>query len=75
MTMPIQVTLPGTGVADCAERQDYKSLGKMEIALLTGCQDRPYAIGLAMAPVSSGICLEVIGGDAEDCPSFTQLAI
>ena len=70
--MPIQVTLPGTGVADCAERQDYKSLGKMEIALLTGCQDRPYAFGLAMAPVSSGICLEVIGGDAEDCPSFTR---
>jgi hypothetical protein len=41
-----------------------------KVGFLTGCQDRPYAFGLAMALVSSGICLEVIGRDNEDCPEF-----
>jgi hypothetical protein len=43
---------------------NYKYYGK--VGLLTGCQDRLYAFGLALALVSSGFCLEVIGGDSED---------
>jgi D-inositol-3-phosphate glycosyltransferase len=39
-------------------------------ALLTGCQDRPYAFGLAMALVSKGICLDVIGSDDIDSPEL-----
>jgi D-inositol-3-phosphate glycosyltransferase len=41
-----------------------------EIGLLTGCQDRPYAFGLAMALVSQGVCLDVIGGNEVDSPEF-----
>ncbi len=38
--------------------------------LLTGCQDRPYAFGLAMALVAKGVTLDVIGGDEVDSPEF-----
>jgi glycosyltransferase involved in cell wall biosynthesis len=38
----------------------------IEIGLLTGCQDRPYAFGLAMALISKGVGVEVIGGDEID---------
>jgi D-inositol-3-phosphate glycosyltransferase len=43
---------------------------EIAIALLTGCQDRPYAFGLAMALVSNGVSLEVIGGDEIDSPEL-----
>lgn len=39
---------------------------QLEVALLTGCQDRPYAFGLAMELVSKGVCLDIIGGDEVD---------
>ena len=42
----------------------------IDIALLTGCQDRPYAFGLAMALVSKGLRVDVIGGDGEDSSEF-----
>jgi D-inositol-3-phosphate glycosyltransferase len=38
----------------------------LEIGLLTGCQDRPYAFGLAMALVSKGVAVDVIGSDEID---------
>ena len=38
----------------------------IEIGLLTGCQDRPYAFGLAMALISKGVDLDIIGGDEID---------
>src|SRR5580704_18368772 len=38
----------------------------IEIGLLTGCQDRPYAFGLAMALVSKGVGVDVIGSDDID---------
>lgn len=41
-----------------------------EVALLTGCQDRPYAFGLSMALVAKRICLDVIGSDAVDSPEL-----
>jgi D-inositol-3-phosphate glycosyltransferase len=43
---------------------------EIEIGLLTGCQDRPYAFGLAMALVSKGICVEMIGSDEVDSPEL-----
>lgn len=43
---------------------------EMEIGLLTGCQDRPYAFGLAMALRSQGVHVDVIGGDEVDSPEF-----
>lgn len=42
----------------------------MEVALLTGCQDRPYAFGLSMALASKGISLDVIGSDEVDSPEM-----
>jgi D-inositol-3-phosphate glycosyltransferase len=42
----------------------------IEIGLLTGCQDRPYAFGLAMALALKGATLEVIGSGEIDSPEF-----
>lgn len=42
----------------------------IEIGLLTGCQDRPYAFGLAMALISKGIRLDIIGSDDIDSPEL-----
>jgi glycosyltransferase involved in cell wall biosynthesis len=42
----------------------------MGIGLLTGCQDRPYAFGLAMALASGGMRLDVIGSDEVDSPEM-----
>jgi len=42
----------------------------IEIGLLTGCQDRPYAFGLAMALVSQGVGVEIIGSDEIDSPEL-----
>jgi D-inositol-3-phosphate glycosyltransferase len=42
----------------------------LEIALLTGCQDRPYAFGLAMALISKGVHVDEIGSDGEDSPEL-----
>ncbi len=39
---------------------------------MTGCQDRPYAFGLAMAVVSKGVSLDVIGSDDIDSPELHQ---
>jgi D-inositol-3-phosphate glycosyltransferase len=42
----------------------------IEIGLLTGCQDRPYAFGLAMALISKGVHLDIIGSDEIDSPEL-----
>jgi D-inositol-3-phosphate glycosyltransferase len=42
----------------------------IEIGLLTGCQDRPYAFGLAIALVSKGVGVDVIGSDDIDSPEL-----
>jgi len=40
------------------------------VALLTGCQDRPYAFGLAIALSAKSVRLDIIGGDEIDSPEF-----
>jgi len=42
----------------------------IEVGLLTGCQDRPYAFGLAMALIAKGIRLDVIGSDEIESPEL-----
>ncbi len=42
----------------------------LEIGLLTGCQDRPYAFGLAMALIAKGVHVDEIGSDTEDSPEL-----
>ncbi len=46
----------------------------IEIGLLTGCQDRPYAFGLAMALVAKGVGVDIIGGDEIDSPELHTTA-
>ncbi len=48
--------------------------GEMEVSLLTGGFDRPYAFGLAMALASKGVCVEVIGSDEVDSPELHSTA-
>jgi D-inositol-3-phosphate glycosyltransferase len=38
----------------------------IELGLLTGCKDRPYAFGLATALVSKGVYLDIVGSDEID---------
>lgn len=42
----------------------------LDIALLTGGVDRPYAYGLAMALVAKGVHIDVIGNDVVDSPEM-----
>jgi len=42
----------------------------IEIGLLTGCQDRPYAFGLAMALAAKRVGVDVIGSDDLDSPEL-----
>lgn len=43
---------------------------RIEIGLLTGCQDRHYAFGLAMGLASKGVDLDIIGSDEIDSPEM-----
>jgi len=42
----------------------------LDVAVLTGCKDRPYALGLAMALASKGVPVDMIGSDEEDSPEL-----
>ena len=43
---------------------------ELDVAVLTGCQDRPYAYGLVMALISKDVHVDMIGSDAEDSPDL-----
>jgi glycosyltransferase involved in cell wall biosynthesis len=43
---------------------------KIEVALLTGGGDRPYAYGLTMELISRGVGIDLIGSDDLDFPDF-----
>lgn len=45
---------------------------KMRVALLTAGRDPHYAYGVAKALVSQGIHVDLIGGDALDCPEWDK---
>src|SRR5580700_11130988 len=49
---------------------EQHSASEITIGLLTGCQDRPYAFGLAMALVSKGLGVDVIGSDDIESPEL-----
>jgi len=61
-------------VAESPQKQTQRrsaGLGaEIEVALLTGCQDAPYAYGMTLALSAREIHLEVIAGDALDFPEF-----
>jgi D-inositol-3-phosphate glycosyltransferase len=68
-TVPITTKVLTKG-DDALEHVAVPSAIDIEIGLLTGCQDRPYAFGLAMALMGKGLCVEVIGSDEIDSPEF-----
>src|ERR1700758_1533891 len=43
---------------------------ELSVALLTGCQDKSYALGLAMALSSKGVRTNVIGNDLVDSHEY-----
>jgi glycosyltransferase involved in cell wall biosynthesis len=51
-----------------AQTQDRDS--RIEVALLTGGGDRPYAYGLTMELISRGVGIDMIGSDDLDFPEF-----
>src|SRR5262245_16193027 len=46
------------------------ALDNVKVALLTGGQDRSYALGMASALISHGVLLDVIGSDEIDSPDL-----
>src|ERR1700737_2467882 len=63
--VPARSKLPA-GMASDAARQ----AAPIQVGLLTGGNDRPYALGLASALVSQGIFTDFIGSDALDSPEL-----
>lgn len=53
-----------------APELDGRVADGIQVGLLTGCQDRPYACGLAMALTAKGLHLEVVGSDEVDSPEL-----
>jgi len=49
-----------------------KGTPQLEVGLLTGGQDRHYAVGLVTALMEENIALDVIGGDEIDGPEFQE---
>lgn len=62
--------MPKRRVRRLAEVITSESTGPVEVALLTGGADRPYAFGLANALLRTGALLDLIGNDELDCPEF-----
>src|SRR3954466_2801915 len=65
---------PKGAVAESRANAEMSNLRELrtglEVALLTGCQDRHYAFGLAMSLAADGIYVDIIGGDEIDSPEF-----
>lgn len=60
-----------TLVEDIADRRtSHLMQSGLEVALFTGCQDRPYAFGLSTALAAKGISVDVIGSDEVDSPEL-----
>lgn len=56
-----------------AEFVSAKRRSEMAVGLLTGCQDRPYAFGLATALASGGASIDFVAGDDLDGPEMRSL--
>ena len=61
---------PSANQVEVQKRRISSLPSGIEMALLTGCQDRHYAFGLATALVSKGVDLDIIGSDDIDSPEL-----
>ena len=66
----LQTNLPDEDRQEPVESAACVPAPEIEVALLTGGGDRPYAFGIAMELISKGAALEVIGGDDLDFPEL-----
>jgi glycosyltransferase involved in cell wall biosynthesis len=64
------VYAPYAPVRSPLQADDATYQARRDIGLLTGGQDRHYAVGLAMALSAQDLALEVIGSDEVDGPEF-----
>ena len=64
---------PSGREGEVQKQERSNSSSRIEVALLTGCQDRHYAFGLATALVSKNMYLDVIGSDEIDSPELHTL--
>ena len=51
-------------------RDDIETHSQTDLGLLTGCQDRPYALELALSVAAKGVWVDVIGSDEIDSPEL-----
>ena len=58
--------------ADLVGETSLETQADLEVALLTGCQDKSYALGLAMALSLRGVRVDVIGNDRVYSPEFQK---
>ena len=73
-----QIVMPTTNIAErpivtepeVHEETPADAQPKIELGLLTGCKDRHYAFGLAMALVAKGVSVDVVGSDEIDSPEL-----
>jgi D-inositol-3-phosphate glycosyltransferase len=66
-------SLPTNDTHEADDRSDNPagiSSLDVKIGLLTGCQDRPYVFGLAMALASRNVSLDVVGNEEVDGPEM-----
>ena len=63
-------TLSPESIGDNIAQRTAKPPAQIDVGLLTGGQDRPYAYGLAMALISKGVNLDVVGSDEVDSPEL-----
>jgi len=57
-------------IGNAALAKPVKPVPEIEVGLLTGGFDRPYAFGLAMALAAKGVRMDVIGSDEVDSPEM-----
>jgi len=53
----------GSEVQRCYKQVGPSNEGQVDVGLLTGGFDKPYAYGLSMALSSKGVSLDIIGSD------------
>jgi D-inositol-3-phosphate glycosyltransferase len=69
--MPPAATRSDSGSVTSLDRMAKPSSGRLaEIALMTGCDDKTYAIGLTLALIAQGIRVDYIGSDFVDGPEL-----
>lgn len=66
----VVVCEPPTQAIKSSEKGDAVREASLDIALLTGGQDRHYAIGLGLGLWGKNVAIEVIGSDEVDGPEF-----